>query len=299
MGNHQRKVGQYENSLNGLEGILAKVVPGFGQFSSAAKTVAEVIGFMPTASKKAEGGISNLLKSTGKTGSVMDAATAGINNFKIGVSNAGAKIKEAALGFKNFQTGATAAAAASDAAAVSEEHLATAEGSAAESATVNTVATKAQTVAQEGATVATEGTSVAMRVLKFALASTGIGLLIVAIGSLVAYFEETNEGGKKVKASLAALGAVFQQLFKLIAPIGKAIADAFSDTAGVEFLTSALKAVLIPLRTIVEVLTDIAHGNFKQAFIDLGQGIKDSVVNQVQGFKAGVQLTKDMSNNLG
>ena len=145
------------------------------------------------------------------------------------------------------------------------------------------LATAANTVALELQTVAANTSSVAMRVLKIALASTGIGLLIVAITSLIAYFGETNEGSKKLKVIWAELNAVFQQTMKLLAPIGKAIFDAFS-TSGVDFFKAALLAVLIPLRTIIEVLSDLAHANFKEAFIDLGKGVTDAVTNQVNGF---------------
>lgn len=48
--------------------------------------------------------------------------------------------------------------------------------------------------------------------VKAAIASTGIGLLIIAIGSLVTWFKKTAEGGKLMKQAMAAVGEVFNTL---------------------------------------------------------------------------------------
>jgi hypothetical protein len=102
MGNHQRNVGNYEGALKGLEGVLDKIIPGFGQLQGVLKGAAQVIGFMPVSTKKAEGGITALAKTT---------------------EDVTAKTERATLGFKNFQTGATASGSEATVAAEGVEGL--------------------------------------------------------------------------------------------------------------------------------------------------------------------------------
>ena len=150
----------------------------------------------------------------------------------------------------------------------------------------DTAALAAQTVATEAQVVATETATAATGVFKIALASTGIGILLLAIGTLVTYFNNTNEGAKKVKIATAELNAVFQSIFKLITPLGKALSDAFSDgnSAGIKAVTAAIKLLLVPFATLFKVISDIKNGNFAQAFRDIGEGIAEFG-------KSGVELT--------
>ena len=48
---------------------------------------------------------------------------------------------------------------------------------------------------------------IAMKTLKGAIISTGIGALLVAVGSLIAYFTGTERGAQKLRVGMAALGA--------------------------------------------------------------------------------------------
>jgi hypothetical protein len=56
----------------------------------------------------------------------------------------------------------------------------------------NKDATEAQAVATKGAAAASGGFSKALKVLKVALISTGIGAIVVAVGSLIAAFASTQ-----------------------------------------------------------------------------------------------------------
>lgn len=88
---------------------------------------------------------------------------------------------------------------------------------------------------------ATTGAS-AMNLLKIAIASTGIGLLLIAVGSLAAYFSSTDEGGEKLKVTFAAIGQVVNGLIGAFASLGKIIVDAFSNpVAAIEKLVEIMK----------------------------------------------------------
>lgn len=56
--------------------------------------------------------------------------------------------------------------------------------------------------------------------LRVAIISTGIGALILAIGSLVAYFTSSEEGANKLKVAFAAVGAVVDKLTESLAKVG-------------------------------------------------------------------------------
>lgn len=68
----------------------------------------------------------------------------------------------------------------------------------------------------------------AMNIVKIALASTGIGLLVVALGSMVAYFTQTREGANQVKVALASIGAVIRVLVDRFSSFGEGIVKLFS-----------------------------------------------------------------------
>lgn len=94
---------------------------------------------------------------------------------------------------------ANATATAADTAAQTANNTATAGGTAAQVA--NTASTTAQTAATTAGTVATKAMSVAMKGLRAALISTGIGALVVLLGSLVNWlmkaFEASSKANKK------------------------------------------------------------------------------------------------------
>ena len=63
----------------------------------------------------------------------------------------------------------------------------------------------------------------AFKVLKVAIASTGIGLLVIAIGSLVALFTKTDRGADKLSEKLAGIKAVINVLIQRLALFGEGL----------------------------------------------------------------------------
>ena len=83
--------------------------------------------------------------------------------------------------------------------------------------------------AQKTATASTGLFSGALKVLKFALAATGIGALIVALGSLVAYFKSSQDGADKLARMMEPLKLAFALVTDAAAAIGRAIVGAFEN----------------------------------------------------------------------
>ncbi|RNI30957.1 hypothetical protein EFA69_06605 [Rufibacter immobilis] len=101
-----------------------------------------------------------------------------------------------------------------------------------ESDLLNSIIEKFGGVASSSFETAGKGATRFGTVTKVALASTGIGLLLVAVASLTAYFTKSAEGSEKLAMKLAYLKGVFTGIVNVLSDIGKGIADAFSDPEG-------------------------------------------------------------------
>lgn len=104
--------------------------------------------------------------------------------------------------------------------------VATTENTAA--TTVNTAATTANAAATTTAATATGFLTKALRVLKIAFASIGIGLIVIAVASLISYFTRFQSGIEKVKVAFAGLKAGVDVILDRLGNLGAAVIDFFS-----------------------------------------------------------------------
>lgn len=70
--------------------------------------------------------------------------------------------------------------------------------------------------------------AIAMNVVKTALVATGIGALIVALGSLIAYFKSSGEGADRLAVIMARLRSVVDNIVDRFRIFGGGLADIFS-----------------------------------------------------------------------
>ena len=112
-------------------------------------------------------------------------------------------------------------------------------------------ATKALSSSMKTGATSTGIFSKALKLFKLALISTGIGAIIVALGSLISYFTNTQRGADKVSKVLKSIGAVTDVLVDHLSAFGETIVKAFSDP--------------------------------KQAVADLWDAIKTNIVNRFEG----------------
>lgn len=89
-------------------------------------------------------------------------------------------------------------------------------------------ATEGLSTAQKAAAVTTNLTSAALKILKVALISTGIGAIVVALGSLIAYLSKTQAGIELASKAMAALGAIVDVIIDRAAKLGGALVKLFS-----------------------------------------------------------------------
>jgi hypothetical protein len=111
--------------------------------------------------------------------------------------------------------------------------------------------------AMKAQAVATNGSVNALKLFKIALISTGIGAIVVAIGSLIAAFASTQRGADAISRALAPVKEVFAVLVGFLQDKALAIFDRLKE----------------------------AINNPKQAFEDLLNFIKQNVINRFNGIK--------------
>lgn len=80
---------------------------------------------------------------------------------------------------------------------------------------------KATATNMKGAAAATTGTSKALKIFRAALISTGVGALVVALGSLIAYLTNTQKGIDFVNRTMLRISATFSVLTERAASLGK------------------------------------------------------------------------------
>ncbi|MCX6303037.1 MAG: hypothetical protein NTW82_12735 [Bacteroidia bacterium] len=87
--------------------------------------------------------------------------------------------------------------------------------------------------------------AIGLKVLKFALVSTGIGAIVVLLGSVIAYFQKSGEGADKFAKVLAQLKSVLNNVVERLVAFGKGIVDFFSGKfkQGVEEMGKAFKGM--------------------------------------------------------
>jgi|GEM_PF-5612984 len=145
-----------------------------------------------------------------------------------------------------------------------------------------TTAAVGGTAAQEGLAISTKATTgvtkgqiTALKALRIALMATGIGAIVVLLGSLLAALVSTQRGMDGVNSVLRPLSAFFQRLFGVIQNVGLGVFDQLK------------KAISDP----------------KQALIDFGNAIKENIINRIEAipklFTSALSLTTNVFKSFG
>lgn len=129
-----------------------------------------------------------------------------------------------------------------------------------------------------GITGPLKGVVAGMKTLKGAIISTGIGALVVALGSLVAYFQTSEEGSKKLAIATEALGILWGKLVDLAAGLGESLMAVFSDPVqAVKDLGQAIvDNVIERFNSLMEVIGFVGSA-FKNLFAGEFQAALDDV----------------------
>lgn len=163
---------------------------------------------------------------------------------------------------------------------------------------------KAMGVGMKGTAAGSNILAGALKILKVALVSTGIGAIVVALGSMVAYFTRTKEGSDKLSQAMDYLGAAFSVIVDRLSAVWQAMTRAFSDPKKLvtdlwEFIKSQflnrIKAIPEMLSAAWKIVKGIfdkdidskeAAKDFQKAWMTAATGLDE---NQMAKVKAGVK----------
>ena len=160
---------------------------------------------------------------------------------------------------------------------------------------VNFVQTGRLAPAALNATAAATGNvSTGMKILRGAIIATGIGALVVVLGSLIAYFTSTQEGIDKVNKVLTPLKVVFQTLIGVVQNFGKYLLEAITHPK--QMLIDLLDFLKGQLMNRLNGMIDIFKGIGKIITGDIKEGIKqvgEAAAQTVTGVENVVGKVKD------
>lgn len=137
---------------------------------------------------------------------------------------------------------------------------------------------EAATAATKASTVATKSSSVALKVLRAALISTGIGALVVALGSLIAYLTTSQKGIDALTKVTRPLQAVFSRVVDIASRLGEILVNAFKNPKqAVKDLWETIKNNFVnrlkSLGVVFKAINKIISSGFREGYKDLSNGV--------------------------
>ena len=133
-----------------------------------------------------------------------------------------------------------------------------------------------------------KGVTTGFKGLKGAIAATGIGLLLTAVASLVAYFKNSEEGSRKLAIAMEALSIITGKITDFFASLGEKIVWAFTNPkeALMNFVDLLKENILTRFEGLLELVPKLGkaisllfQGKFKEA----GKTAADAVGKVVLG----------------
>jgi hypothetical protein len=280
-----------QTNLKLLEGTLKKNADGTfvltEQYKHAAqevKTAKEAIIAFDQGIKDGRTNVGNYASSLGEAlersglfGQSLGIIREGFNGLKAGqqIVTEGfhlmkAGIEGANAGFKNILGSLKAVPAASEGVKNAAEGV-TEIAQAAES-----VGSSAPKIEQVGAVGAR-----AFNIIKIAIASTGIGLLLVALGSLVAFFQKSEAASELLGRTWAGLKAIVSVLTNDLADFGEIIFNAFKNPKQalmdlISFIGDNFLNRLKAFGVILDGLINYDASKVANGFVQLTTGVEDA-----------------------
>ena len=121
-----------------------------------------------------------------------------------------------------------------------------------------------------------------MKTLKGALAATGIGALVLAIGTLIEYFRSSEEGSRKLAIATEALGILMGKLSDVAQKVGEFLVDLFTNPMEYlkEFANLIKENIINRFEGLLELVPQLSKAIgllFKGEFAEAGKVAADAV----------------------
>ena len=164
----------------------------------------------------------------------------------------------------------------------------------------NKTETEANAVAQVAASKASGGFTKSLKVLKVALISTGIGAIVVALGSLIAAFASTQRGADAFTRVMRPLQTIFERFIGFLQDTSFSVLDrlkqAFEDPKqAVIDLANAIKVNLIARFEGIAVFGGAIAKLFKGEFKDGFEELTNASIQTATGIKDATEKMREFS----
>ena len=156
-----------------------------------------------------------------------------------------------------------------------------------------------------------KGVTGGFKTMRTAIISTGLGALVVVIGSLIAAFKGSEEGQNKFAKIMTVIGAVVGNAADLLADLGEGIISVFENPKQalidfknllVENVTNRFKAILDTVGFLGSAIKNVFSGEFKSAledakkagssFVDSFTGVENSIDKATSATKKFIEEQK-------
>jgi hypothetical protein len=148
-----------------------------------------------------------------------------------------------------------------------------------------------------------KGVTGGFKTMRLAIISTGLGALVVIIGSLIAAFKGSEEGQNKFAKIMSVVGALTGNLVDLLADLGEGIINAFenpqkaiSDFADLikDNIVTRFEGLMNLIPNLGRAVEQLFKGNFKEA----GKIAADSMGQVFLGVDSVTDTIKNATNSL-
>ena len=138
-----------------------------------------------------------------------------------------------------------------------------------------------------------KGATTGFKGLKGAIAATGIGLLLIAITSLIAYFKNSEEGSKKLAIAMEAIGIIVGKITGFFSSLGEKMVAVFSNPKQaiidlknliVENITNRITSLIDTFGFLGSAIKKVFSGDFTGA-LDDAKAAGSSYVDSLTGVK--------------
>lgn len=134
------------------------------------------------------------------------------------------------------------------------------------------------------------GNITVLKAFKIALAATGIGAIVVALGSLVAFFTKTQRGAEILNKATAALGATVSVITDRLSAFGEVLFNAFNDPQQAikdfgdllkTFVLNRISDIVSGFKGLGKAVVLLFEGEFKKALEVAGEASLDLLTGLV------------------
>lgn len=288
IGNFQRNVGNYASGFKNARQELAALKTqmdnlevGTEEYNAAFLRAAEITHTMSERQEMLKYSAADLGTQLSNVASIGSSLVAGFNSVNAIIALTGEKSEDLQKVMVKLQAGIALVQGLQGLEGMTKRMTGLVEGLTTmifktneTTAAVNTetVAVQANATAQEANTVATNAATVATNGFKKALVATGIGAIVVLIGSLIANWDSLKETIGLSNEKLEKFGQILDQVKVVIAGVGNVLLN---------LLITPIKNAITYVETLGNVIKDVFTFNFSKIGEDIKTGF-NKIVEQVK-----------------